>query len=159
MKGFQIHGWRGGIGASLSPEYPGSPFEQLYLPLNDLIWMDIKLLGQFGQRLLPLDCGQSHFCLESRCVVPAWSFAHCLSCSTAILAALRQKLHLSRCSNSSGRLYNALCQLLILDEIKFAPISKALYSEVVYLVFALESNILNEVLAQGRYILAGRNTC
>jgi transposase len=27
-------------------------------------------------------------------MVPAWSFAHRLSCSTAILAALRQKLHL-----------------------------------------------------------------
>jgi Linear amide C-N hydrolases, choloylglycine hydrolase family len=38
-------------------------------------------------------------------MVPAWSFAHCLSCSTAILAVLRQKLHLCRCPNSSGHLY------------------------------------------------------
>src|ERR1700756_5665791 len=88
MKGFQIHGWRGGVGGGLGPEYPRSPFEQLHLPQGDLIGMDIKLLGQFGQRLLALDCRHSHFCLESRCVVPARSFAHCLSCSTAILAAL-----------------------------------------------------------------------
>src|ERR1700730_4539702 len=52
MKGFQIHGWRGGIGTSLSPEYPDSSFEQLHLPLGDLIGMDVELLGQFGQRLL-----------------------------------------------------------------------------------------------------------
>src|ERR1700730_17862309 len=101
MKGFQIHGWRGGIGTSLSPEYPDSSFEQLHLPLGDLIGMDVELLGQFGQRLLALDRSQSHFSLESRRVVPAWSFAHCLSCSTAILAALRQKLHLSSCPNYS----------------------------------------------------------
>jgi hypothetical protein len=62
MKGFQIHGWRRGIGTSLSPEYTGSPFEQLRLPLGDLIGMDVELLGQFGQCLLALDRGQSHFC-------------------------------------------------------------------------------------------------
>src|SRR3974377_1824652 len=64
--------------------------------------MDIALLAQFSQRLLALDRGQSHFRFKSRCVVPAWSFAHRLSCLTAILAAFRQKLHLSRCPNSSG---------------------------------------------------------
>jgi hypothetical protein len=105
VKGFQVDGRRGGIGTSFGPEYPGSPFEQLRLPLGDLIWMDIELLGQFSQRLLALGRGQSHFRFKSRCVVPAWSFAHRLSCSTAILAAFRQKLHLSRRPNSSGHLY------------------------------------------------------
>src|SRR5215831_19377192 len=70
MKGFQIHGWRRGIGTSLSPEYTGSPFEQLRLPLGDPIGMDVELLGQFGDCPLALDRGQSHFCLESRRVVP-----------------------------------------------------------------------------------------
>src|ERR1019366_4568074 len=81
MKGFQIDGWRGRFGVSLTSEYPGSPFEQLRLPLGDLVGMDIELLHQFDHRLLALDRGQSHFRLEGR-----WSFAHCLSCSTAILA-------------------------------------------------------------------------
>src|SRR3954452_6895546 len=57
--------------------------------------MDIELLGQFGQRLLAPHGGQSHLRFESRRVVPAGSSAHRLSCSAAILAALRQKRHLS----------------------------------------------------------------
>jgi hypothetical protein len=61
MKGFQIDGWRGRFRVSLSSEYPGSPFEQLRLPLGDLVGMDIELLRQFGQCLLALDRGQSHF--------------------------------------------------------------------------------------------------
>ena len=38
---------------------------------------------------------QSHLRLKCRRMVPAWSFAHRLSCSAAILAAVRQKRHLS----------------------------------------------------------------
>src|ERR1700732_5215248 len=64
MKGFQIDGWRSGFGTSLSPEYPGRPFEELRLPLGDLVGMDIELLRQIGQRLLAFDRGQSHFRLE-----------------------------------------------------------------------------------------------
>src|SRR3954463_3257509 len=57
--------------------------------------MDIELLGQFGQRLLAPHGGQGHLRFEGRRMVPAGSSAHCLSCSAAILAAVRQKLHLS----------------------------------------------------------------
>src|SRR5215204_5471434 len=57
--------------------------------------MNIELLGQFSQRLLTPYGSQGHLRFESRRVVPAWSFAHRLSCSAAILAAVRQKLHLS----------------------------------------------------------------
>src|SRR3954447_4689381 len=60
--------------------------------------MNVELLRQLGQRLLALDGGQSHLRLESRCVVPTWSSGHCFSCAARILAAFRQKLHLSRCS-------------------------------------------------------------
>src|SRR3954453_13789664 len=49
-------------------------------------------LRQFGQRLLAPHGGQSHLRFESRRVVPAGSSSHRLSCSTAILAAVRQKL-------------------------------------------------------------------
>src|SRR4051812_24138255 len=57
--------------------------------------MNIELLGQFGQRLVTSHGSQSHLRLECRRMVPAWSFAHRLSCSAAILAAVRQKHHLS----------------------------------------------------------------
>jgi hypothetical protein len=57
--------------------------------------MNIELLGQFGQRFLTPHGSQSHLRLECRRMVPAGSFAHRLSCSAAILAAVRQKRHLS----------------------------------------------------------------
>src|SRR6185312_10473028 len=57
--------------------------------------MNVELLRQFGERLLAPHGGQSHLRFESRRVVPAWSSAHRLSCSAAILAAVRQKRHLS----------------------------------------------------------------
>src|SRR4051794_40128058 len=66
--------------------------------------MDVELLRQLGQRLLALDGGQSHLCFESRAVIPARSSRHRLSCSRAILAALRQKLHSSACPNLLSQL-------------------------------------------------------
>src|SRR4051794_37735504 len=57
--------------------------------------MNVKLLRQFGPRLLTPYGSQGHLRFESRRVVPAWSSAHRFSCSAAILAAVRQKLHLS----------------------------------------------------------------
>src|SRR4051794_36986607 len=67
--------------------------------------MDVELLRQLGQRLLALDGGQSHLCFESRAVIPARSSRHRLSCSRAILAALRQKLHSSACPNLLSQLW------------------------------------------------------
>jgi hypothetical protein len=49
--------------------------------------------------LVALYGGQSHLRLEGRGVVPAGSFGYRLSWSPAILAVVRQKLHLSRCSD------------------------------------------------------------
>src|SRR4051812_2263164 len=66
--------------------------------------MNVELLRRFGQRLLALDGGQSHLRLESRAVIPARSSRHRLSCSRAILAAVRQKLHLSTCPNLPSQL-------------------------------------------------------
>src|SRR3954447_17453335 len=66
--------------------------------------MDVELLHQIGWRLLTLDGGQCHLRLEGRCVVPARSSAHHLSCPTAILAFVRQKPHLSDRPDSPGHL-------------------------------------------------------
>jgi hypothetical protein len=89
---------------SRGPEHAGCPFQQLRLPLGDLIGMDVKLLRQFRQRQLAPDGGQCHLRLECRGVVPARSSAHVLSCSAAILAAGRQKLQLPCCPDSPGQL-------------------------------------------------------
>src|ERR687898_32109 len=104
MQRLHVHGWVCGC-SFLGPEYPGSSVEELRLPLGDLVGMHIKLLRQLGQGLLAFHGGQGHFGLESRRVVPAGSLAHCFSCSAAIVAALRQKLHLSRCPNFPRQLF------------------------------------------------------
>src|SRR5688572_27313580 len=90
------------VAATLRAEQPGCPVEKL--PLGNLVGMNVELLCQLGQRLLALDGGQSHLRLESRCVVPTWSSRHGLSCAARILAAFRQKLHLSRCSDFLSQL-------------------------------------------------------
>src|SRR4051794_6033053 len=79
----------------LRTEHPGSPLQELSLPGRDLVGMTVKLLRQLSQRLLAPYGSQGHLRFESRRVVPAGSSAHRLSCSVAILAAVRQRLHLS----------------------------------------------------------------
>ena len=64
---------------SAAPENSGRAFEKLTLPLRDLIGVDIELLRQLGQSLLPLDRGQSHFRLEGRCVIPSRALRHPIS--------------------------------------------------------------------------------
>src|SRR5215211_8427864 len=95
MERLHVDGWRGRFRSRLRTEHPGSPLQELSFPGRDLVGMDIELLSQFGQRLLAPHGGQSHLRLKSRRMVPAWSSAHRLSCSAAILAAVRQKLHSS----------------------------------------------------------------
>src|ERR1019366_511822 len=50
-------------------------------PGRHLIGVNVEMLGQLGQRSIALDGGKRHLRLESRAVVPARSFVHCLSCS------------------------------------------------------------------------------
>src|SRR4051794_11374354 len=95
MQRLHVDGWRGRVRSRLRPEHPGRPLQELSLPGRDLVGMNVKLLRQFGQRLLALHGSQGHLRFESRRVVPAWLSAHRLSCSAAILAAVRQKLHFS----------------------------------------------------------------
>jgi hypothetical protein len=61
MKGFQIDAWRGRFGVSLSSEYPGSPFEQLRLPLGDLVGMEIELLASSASDFSPLTAAKATF--------------------------------------------------------------------------------------------------
>src|SRR3954468_17541161 len=95
MQRLHVDGWRGRVRSRLRAEHPGRPLQELSLPGRDLVGMNVKLLRQFGQRLLTPYGSQGHLRFESRRVVPAWSSAHRFSCSAAILAAVRQKLHLS----------------------------------------------------------------
>src|SRR3954467_2397020 len=95
MQRLHVDDWRGRVRSRLRTKHPGGPLQELSLPGRDLVGVDIELLGQFGQRLLTLHGGHSHLRFESRRVVPAWSSAHRFSCSAAILATVRQKLHLS----------------------------------------------------------------
>src|SRR3954447_11469400 len=90
-----VDGWRGRVRSRLRTEHPGSPLQELSLPGRDLVGMNVKLLRQLSQRLLAPYGSQGHLRFESRRVVPAWLSAHRLSCSAAILAAVRQRLHLS----------------------------------------------------------------
>src|SRR4051794_20129438 len=68
--------------------------QKLCLQLRDLVGMNDEQLSQFAQRLVAFYDDQSHLRLEGRCVVPAGSSRHGLSCAARILAAFRQKLHL-----------------------------------------------------------------
>ncbi len=62
--------------------------------------MDVKLLRQFGQRLLSFHSRKGYLGLEGRSVVAARSLAHRISRSAAILAAVRQKIHSATLSRS-----------------------------------------------------------
>jgi hypothetical protein len=89
---------------TIRPENPRCPFQQLPAPDGDLVRVNVKLLRQLGQRLLALHGSQSHLRLESRTVVPACSPRHLISCSAAILAAFRQKSHLTHCADLPSHL-------------------------------------------------------
>src|SRR3954447_5336568 len=104
MEHRQVHRRSGLLAACFGAKHPGCPVEKLRLPLSNLVGMNVELLSQLGQRLLALDGGQSHLRLESRCVVPTWSSCHRFSYAARILAAFRQKLHLSRCPDSLSHL-------------------------------------------------------
>jgi len=61
----QIDGGGCWPGSSRGPEHPGSSFEQLRLPLRDLIGMDIKQLRQFASVLSPLMAARATFDLNT----------------------------------------------------------------------------------------------
>src|SRR3982751_223782 len=113
MQRFHVDGWRGRVRSRLRPEHPAAPLQELSLPGRDLVGMNVKLLHQFGQRLLTPYGSQGHLRFESRRGVPAWSSAHRFSCSAAILAAVRQKLHLSNLFKNPEPALNDSIQALV----------------------------------------------
>jgi len=64
MKRRQINRRRVGLGPAVSENTPRA-FQKLVLPLRDLIRVDIELLRQFGQRLLPSIAARATFALKA----------------------------------------------------------------------------------------------
>jgi len=61
-------------------EHIGSPAFELPLPRCDLVGVDIELLRKLSQCSIAFDGGKRHFRFENRCMVPARSSGHGLSC-------------------------------------------------------------------------------
>jgi hypothetical protein len=57
----------------------GRPIFELRFPDRDLVRMHVELLRKLRKRSIAFDRRNSHFRLESRCVVPARSSLHGLS--------------------------------------------------------------------------------
>gem|GEM_PF-6171113 len=69
MQRFDIDSGLGVLCSTLATKHARCPFQQLGAPRGYLVGMDIKLLRQFGQRLLALQGSQSHLRLERRAVI------------------------------------------------------------------------------------------
>src|SRR5467141_3856593 len=80
MQRLHIDGRRGRRHAPRSENSGSSPL-QLRLPCRNLIGVDVEMLRQLSYRPVALDGGKRHLRLEGRCVVPARSSVHGLSCS------------------------------------------------------------------------------
>jgi hypothetical protein len=94
------------IGLPGFAEHPGRALEQLIAPLLDLVRVNVETLRQLDQRLLALDRGHGHFCLECRAVIPARSFCHRHLLACSIMLLLRGKSTYPACSDFP----NHLCQ-------------------------------------------------
>jgi hypothetical protein len=84
---------RGCFRLRLPPNTPAAPSRRCAVQVVIWFGLYVELLRQLGERPLAFYGSQGHLGLEGRSVVPARSSRHGLSCSTAILAAVRQKLH------------------------------------------------------------------
>ncbi len=65
VKGFQIDGWRHRFGTSLSPKYPGGLFEQLRLPLGDLVGGTSNCCVSWANVFSPLIAAKATFALKA----------------------------------------------------------------------------------------------
>src|SRR4051794_7568487 len=116
--------------------------------------MNVKLLRQFGQRLLTPYGSQGHLRFESRRVVPAWSSAHRFSCSAAILADVRQKLHLSNLFKNPEP---ALCSVAALLAMASLPASANPLGAGTRAAVPPEAPLLQVAQCQQVYRLQGRH--
>src|SRR6266566_5240713 len=105
MQRLHIDGWLRGSLAAAGTEHIGCPFLELRLPRCDLIGVDVELLRKLSQGSIALQGRKCHLRLEGRCVVPARSSVHGLSCFAGhSVPAIRQKPHLSPCSDFRDQL-------------------------------------------------------
>ncbi len=97
MERFEI--WRVGRRRGPPKDIRG-PRQQLLLPFGDLRGMDLKVLRQFGQRLVAFDRRQGHLGLKCRSVIPSCSL-HRLAPLVRhhLVASVKPGYHLPHCPN------------------------------------------------------------
>jgi|tagenome__1003787_1003787.scaffolds.fasta_scaffold19088358_1 hypothetical protein len=91
---FAGRSWSAGRGQQLKPTGQRSRHEAQLETLG----------GQIGSICAVRVSSWSCFGCKTLPMIPARSSGHCSSCAACILAAFRQKLHLSRCSNFQSQL-------------------------------------------------------
>jgi hypothetical protein len=79
MERLHVDGRLRGSAAPTGTKHVGCPFLKLRLPRCNLIGVNVELLRKLSQCSIALDGSKRHPRFEGRCVVPAWSSAHCLS--------------------------------------------------------------------------------
>jgi hypothetical protein len=88
----------------------------------DLVRMNVEILYQRDQRLLALDRGNGHFCLECRTVIPARSSCHSPLLACSIMLLLRGKSTYLSCSDLRSLSYSpTLRQIFGLFKLQPAP--------------------------------------
>jgi hypothetical protein len=90
------------------PKNTSRTLKQLITPLLDLVRMNVEILCQLDQRLLALDRGHGHFCLECRTMIPARSSCHSLLLACSIMLLLRGKSTYPSCSDLRSHLCHRL---------------------------------------------------
>ena len=95
----------GRLAMAVRSENSRCPFQQLAAPCCDLVRVNVELLCQLGHCSLALHGSQCHVSLHCWNVLPACSLRNLISCSAAMLAALRQKLHLAACPDLPSPLF------------------------------------------------------
>ena len=69
-----------------------------------LVWMHVKLLSEFCQRLFPADGCKRHLGLKSRAMVSAWSSRYDSSSLTAMMSLVSRNVTYPPCSDFPNHL-------------------------------------------------------
>ena len=84
-------------------KHPGSVFQQLRLPLRDLVGMNVEPFRKRGKGFIALEGGDRHLRLERGCVVTAGSsHGFCSSKQATCGRPLKQRIHLTACPIMRG---------------------------------------------------------
>jgi len=105
----RLHIDRGAAVAGLPAPNTSDAHPQAELSRPSLDWVDVEVLGHWAIVRSPLTAASATFALKAglwfRAVVCSWSLLF-----AAIIAAFRQKLHLSGCSNLRSRLPTSMAR-------------------------------------------------